>query len=87
MKVSMVKVLGSSEPVSPAPEEGAGAEEATGVEEAADEATGVVSSSATVGLATDEAVGVAGAVPLVGVEGAGEEEPEPAGQRAGPGML
>ena len=84
-KVSRVKVFGSSAPL-----EGAGvalavgvasatAEVAAGAEAAADEAAAEVAAGA---------VGVAVEVPLLGVLGAGEEpEPEPLGQRAGPGML
>lgn len=92
----MVKVLGSWEPDWPAPAEGAGEDEATGVasaatevaageeaaaDEAGEEATADVAGAAVV-------LGTAGAVLLPApVEGAGAEESEPAGHRAGPGML
>lgn len=91
MKVSMVKVLGSS-----APEEGAGVELAVGVASAATEVAAGAEDAGAEEAATEEAaaevaagaVGVAVAVPLPApVVGAGVEEPEPPVQRAGPGML
>ena len=78
----MVKVLGSPEPDSPAPLEGEGAEEAVGVASAATEVAAEGAAEVVVA-----AVGVAVAVPLLGVVGAGVEEPEPPVHRAGPGML
>lgn len=83
MKVSRVKVLGSSAPL-----EGAGVAIAVGVASAtAEVAAGAEEAAAEVAAG---AVGVAVEEPLLGVLGAGEEpepEPEPEGQRAGPGML
>jgi hypothetical protein len=78
MKVAMVNSLGRA-PESPLPDEGAGeaTAEAVGVEEASD------------GLGAEEAIAEAveeGVVGLVGVAGV-EPDPEPAPNKAGPGIL